>query len=310
MEEITGYIFRNTMEKHFGGVDKYFTPFIMANQNKILKTRDGREIDLEHNKGMNVVPQVLTNNAAHFNELALQLIDMGYEEINLNFGCPSATVVKKMRGSGIFKDLYVMEKLLEGIFDELEDKVKISVKTRVGLDREDDLEDILRVYNKYPIYELTVHPRLQTDFYNGYTRMEMFDYIVNNSKLTLVYNGDIRSTEDVERIEKQYGDRVKAVMIGRGAVANPGIFRQIKDGKIMDEAELKAFHDELFDDYASIYSEKDAMFKLKEIWGYLGKEYDGIDKQLKQIRKSNSRAELMSATAQIWNIGRRCDTIG
>jgi len=301
MEEITGYIFRNTLSKHFGCVDKYYTPFITPNQNKMLKTRDGREIVPEHNTGLNVVPQVLTNNPEHFVELAHLLIELGYKEININCGCPSGTVVKKNKGSGLFRDLYILEHFLEGVFDsDIAGLVDISVKTRVGLDDDRDFEDIMRVYNRYPISELCIHPRIQTDFYKGEPRMDCFEYGVENSKSPVSYNGDVFNASDYNGIVEKYGSKLKGVMIGRGAVANPGIFREIRTGQKMTVDELKDFHNELYDNYSSLWSEKDGMFKLKEAWNYMATMFADIDKPLKKLKKSNTRADFMSAVAEIW----------
>ena len=303
MEEITGYIFRNTLEKHFGYVDTYYTPFITPNQNKILKTKDGREIVPEHNAGLDVVPQVLTNNAEHFVELARLLVELGYREININCGCPSGTVVKKNKGSGIFRDIYILDNMLKEIFSsDIADKVKISVKTRVGLDDDRDFEDIISVYNKYPISELCIHPRIQTDFYKGKPRMEAFEYGLHNSNMDICYNGDIFNTDDYNELLAKYGkdEKLTAVMIGRGAIANPGIFREIRTGQKMTVQELREFHNELYENYASIWSEKDGLFKLKEVWTYLATRFVDIDKPLKKLKKSNSKSEFMAAANEIW----------
>ncbi len=308
MEELTGYIFRNTIAKHFGYVDKYYTPFITPNQNKILKTKDGREIIPEHNDGLNVVPQVLTNNAEHFIELAELLCELGYKEININCGCPSGTVVKKNRGSGLFRDLYILDALLDGIFEsEIASKLAISVKTRVGLDDTLDFEDIMRVYNKYPISELIIHPRIQMDYYKGKPRMEMFEYGFEHSRTKVCYNGDVATVDDYQKLVEKYGsdmvedsDKLCAIMIGRGAISNPAIFREIRTGQKMTVDEFKAFHDDLFEVYATTWSEKDALFKMKEVWGYIGTQFADIDKPLKRIRKSNNKSEFMLAANEIW----------
>ena len=91
MEELTGYVFRNALDKHFGGVDKYITPFISPDNN-IMKMRTFREIDPSNNEGLSVVPQILANDPELFNETADRIAGLGYKEININFGCPSNTV--------------------------------------------------------------------------------------------------------------------------------------------------------------------------------------------------------------------------
>lgn len=303
MEEVTGYIFRNTIEKHFGGIDRYYTPFICPNQNKILKTRDGREIIPEHNAGLDVIPQILTNNAEHLVELVTFLYELGYNEINLNCGCPSGTVVKKKRGSGLLDDTELLDELLDGYYSsDIASKVKMSVKTRVGYDTEEDFVEVIKIYNKYPLTELIIHPRIQKDLYQGQIRMNMFEYGTVNANMPVCYNGDIFTAKHYTELmdNNEFIGDVKAVMIGRGAVANPGLFREIKNGRKMTIDELISFHDDLFETYASEYSEKDALFKLKEVWAYMQKDFDGIEKSLKNMKKSQNRAEYLAACREIW----------
>lgn len=304
MEEITGYVFRNVLEKHFGGVDKYFTPFITPNQNNIMKTKDGREINPLHNKGKNVVIQVLTKDAGHFADILPLLYDSGYREFNLNLGCPSKTVVKKFKGSGMLRDLNLLDDFLDEIFSKSFEKyndIKISVKTRVGYNTDEDFGEIMEIYNKYPLSELIIHPRLQKDFYSGNPRMETFDIGVNKAKTLIGYNGNINSVNDYEEITKKYNDRISSVMIGRGAVMNPGIFRQIKTGKKMNRDELREFMDDLYDTYSVEYGEMDGMFKLKEVWFYVKDNFTDIDKPMKIIRKCKNKAEYLAAVREIFS---------
>lgn len=96
MEGLTGYIFRNAYQKHYGGIDRYFTPFIT---NRKLNHRELQDVVPEHNAGMDVVPQILTNRAKDFLCIARELEKFGYRTVNLNLGCPSGTVVAKNRGA-------------------------------------------------------------------------------------------------------------------------------------------------------------------------------------------------------------------
>ena len=273
MEELTGYVFRNMISKHFGYVDKYFTPFISPD-NKIMKTRAGRELIRENNAGLYVVPQLLSNDPGQFNEAAALIADMGYEEININFGCPSNTVTSKNKGSGILRAPDVMDRFLDGVFDGKDSilrtcpDLRISVKTRVGYNDTSDFEKVLEVLNGYPFYEVIVHPRLKKDLYQGHPRMEMFDTACENCRVPLVYNGDVFSVSDFEEISCKYGKRISAVMIGRGALTDPGLFRQIRTGRQMTKDELYDFLGELYEYYKTDYSPENALSKLKELWSY------------------------------------------
>ncbi|MBO4266544.1 MAG: tRNA-dihydrouridine synthase family protein [Lachnospiraceae bacterium] len=273
MEELTGYVFRNTLAKHFGCVDKYFTPFISPD-NRIMKTRSSREITPSNNEGLTVVPQLLTNDFELFNEGAGLIADFGYKEININFGCPSNTVAAKYKGSGILRSPELMERLLDGIFNGpgsvLNDHsdLHISVKTRVGFNDTSDFEKVTEILNRFPFSEIIVHPRLKKDLYNGSARMEMFDMACDRLKGNIVYNGDIYTAEDFINLTEKYGGKITAVMIGRGAVINPGIFRQIRTGKVTAKAELYDFLTDLFESYRNDCGAGNALAKMKEVWSY------------------------------------------
>lgn len=302
MEEVTGYVFRNTLNSQFGFVDKYFTPFVTPNQNKILKTRDGRELLPEHNEGLNVVIQVFTNDVDHFIQFASYIYELGYKEINLNFGCPSNTVVKKRKGSGILKDLFLMDKFLDGIFNGISCDIKISVKTRIGILDADEIDDILKIYNRYPLSELIVHPRIQKQFYDGKPDLESFSYFYENAKMPLCYNGDIFSLDDFKNIMDKY-PKLSSVMIGRGAVIDPGIFTYIKNDlhETADINTLRSFHDSLLELYNQEFGVNDSMFKMKEFWSYFIRNNHFDIHKLKLINKSKNTYEYNAAVNSIFN---------
>ena len=88
MEGLTGYIYRNAYHACYHPMDKYFTPFLSPKANSSLSFRELNDILPEHNQGMYVVPQILTNQAEDFIRTAKELQEYGYSEINLNLGCP------------------------------------------------------------------------------------------------------------------------------------------------------------------------------------------------------------------------------
>lgn len=302
MEEITGYIFRNVTDRHFPGADRFITPFVSPNQKNLLKTKDGREVIPEHNAGKKVAIQILSNNAQETIELMQRLQEYGYNDIDFNFGCPSGTVTKKRRGSGILKEPALLDAFLGEIFgSEIAADMNISVKTRVGLDSDELWPEIVDIYNKYPISILTVHPRVGTDFYKGNIRKEPLEYALSHYSGRLCYNGDVVAAADVERLQNEYGeDAFAGIMIGRGAVANPGIFREIKTGQKMTLQELKEWHNDLFAEYEQTFSVNDALYKMKEVWFYLSHSFEGIDRPLKNIRKCNNKADYFAAVREVW----------
>ena len=178
MEGITSYTYRNAHFECFGGSDKYFAPFVVPTANERITLKTLRDL-LPENNIVKVVPQVLGNNWEVFSEFSKKLECLGYDEVNLNFGCPSGTVVKKARGAGILKNLELIDRFLDGAFSN--SNIKISVKTRVGFDVHDEFENILKVYNKYPLSELIIHPRVREEYYKGKVSTETFEMAYHKS---------------------------------------------------------------------------------------------------------------------------------
>ena len=175
-EGISWYLYRNLAAKHFEAADAYVTPFIAPNQMRSIRESDKKDILPENNRNLHIIPQLIGNRADEMVDTANQIYEMGYQEINLNFGCPSGTVVAKNKGAGILRDLYFMEKFLYDVFEGLNDHMKISVKTRIGVTDADEWEDILQVFNRFPLSELIIHARVRKDFYKG-KKEELYFYI-------------------------------------------------------------------------------------------------------------------------------------
>lgn len=300
MEGITGHIYRNALEKYFPGTDKYFTPFIAPDQNKILRTKERRDVLPENNHVPELVPQILTNSAEDFIRTAKVLQELGYEEVNLNLGCPSGTVVSRKRGSGLLAFPDEVERLLDGIFSEIQ--MKVSVKTRIGKDDAEDAFWLMEIYRKFPLSELIIHPRIQKDFYRGEPNQELFGKLIRTSKeqddennFPICYNGNLLTEKDYLFFAEKFPE-VDAVMLGRGVIANPGLIRQIRSGLKTDKKTLRAFHDEVLEEYRSLFGEdKNALFRMKEMWIYMIHLFTNHEKYAKKIRKAQSLAEYRCA---------------
>ena len=226
MEGITGHIYRRAFHKYFPAPDKYFTPFISPDGNKILRNKEKRDILPENNKGMQVIPQIITNRADYFLMAAEYLkSEFGYTEVNLNLGCPSGTVVAKGKGSGFLGKLDDLERFLDEVFEKC--TLEVSVKTRVGRNDDRDWEMILNLFRKFPIKELTVHPRIQKDFYKGQVRIETFVYAYENWDKPLCYNGDIFTGESFDKLMMRF-PKLETVMLGRGLLSDPYLIGRLR----------------------------------------------------------------------------------
>lgn len=298
MEGITGFIYRNAYEKFFHNVDKYFTPFIVANKSKSLKTKELRDVLPENNNCMNIVPQILTNDSEDFIITSKRLQQLGYNEVNLNLGCPSGTVVSKNRGSGFLALRDELDRFLEEIF-ALEN-MKISIKTRIGKDSPDEFYELIKIYNKYPLEELIIHPRTRNDFYGNKPNLDVFKDALSLSKAEVCYNGDIFTVDNYNNLVNEF-PKVKKVMLGRGILANPGLIGEIKDGTFIDKKVLREFHDEILNNYIELFKEeKNAIFRMKELWGYMIYMFSDNKKYAKKIKKAQKLKEYNETVSSLF----------
>ena len=292
MEGITGHTYRKVLKEFFKVPDKCFTPFVAPNQNGSLKNREKREIAPENNEGLYVVPQILTNHAEDFLIVANHMKELGYQEVNLNLGCPSGTVVSKKRGSGFLSVPEELDLFLEEIFEK--SNIPISIKTRLGMEQDEEFYKILEIYNKYPMTELIIHPRVRADFYKKPCKPEMFREAIKLSKHTLCYNGDLFTKEVIEEFEKDYPG-VDRIMIGRGLITNPGLLNRL-NGETVTSEQIKKFHHRLVEEYdTNLYGDSNVLFKMKELWFYMGRLFPNCEKELKKIKKAQHLNEYMAA---------------
>ena len=177
MEGVTGYIYRNAYHAHFRPMDKYFTPFLAPKHNGGFSHREINDILPEHNEGMDTVPQLLTGNSEDFLRAARELKEYGYKEVNLNLGCPSGTVAAKGKGAGFLRDPEGLELFLEQVCEGMERLgLELSVKTRLGIEEPEEFDRLLSIYNRFPLKELIIHPRVLKDFYKYTPRMDIEEF--------------------------------------------------------------------------------------------------------------------------------------
>ena len=169
------------------------------------------------------------------------------------------------------------------MFEKLD--MDVSVKTRIGLESPLEFEDILAVYEKYPLKELIIHPRVQADYYNNRPNLEVFGAALENSRHNICYNGDLFSADDVkEFVQKSPG--VEMLMLGRGVVAYPDLIQRVQGTEYNRKELLQRFHQELLDGYRAIqFGDRNVLFKMKEFWSYFVKNFEDEKKLWKKIKK-------------------------
>ena len=297
LEGVTGHIYRNAYEEFYGKgrIDKYFVPFISPNQTNGFTAREQRDMNPDNNVNMPLAVQIMTNRADLFINAARLLYEKCYTELNLNLGCPSATVVTKGKGAGFLGEKEKLRAFLDEVYEHT--PIPVSLKTRLGMRDPMEIVELLELFRQYPVKEWILHARIREDYYKYEPRLDAFEVAAKESPFPLCYNGDIFSVADYESICQRF-PQVTSVMLGRGLMANPALIRQIKGGNPCTKEEFLSFHNRISHGYEEIMSgDRNVLFKMKELWAYWESLFIGEEKRIKKIKKANSLAEYHAAVS-------------
>lgn len=292
MEGITDATFRRLHHKYFPGVDRYYMPFISPTVHRCLTHREARELPPADSVDFTAIPQLLGKNVEDMLWAIDVCRDLGYSEVNINLGCPSGTVVSKGKGSGMLADLDSLDSFLEQIYAKA--ALPVSLKTRIGVNDSESWEQILDIYCRYPVAELTVHPRIRKDFYKGNCDLDAFQLAVEKCNFPVCYNGNLNFLSDADAISARF-PTVESVMIGRGLIADPGMLC----GGTKRET-LAAYLAELSETYCEVFeSKRNAVYRMKENWHFLIALFDGCEKHWKKLRKTTDYEEFCRISNEI-----------
>ena len=197
MEGLTDRVWRQAQQKWFGPegtAHRYYAPFLSPPENRVLIKKKMAELAPAANPGAPVIPQLLAKDGELAAWMIGELRALGYTEVNLNLGCPSGTVTAKGKGSGMLRDPAVLDAFLDAVFSHAEGPV--SVKTRLGVSSPDEFAAILDIYDRYPICELTIHPRVMRQLYRGQADRAAFAEALPRCTMPVCYNGDVTTPED------------------------------------------------------------------------------------------------------------------
>lgn len=283
LEGVTDAIYRRVHHACFGGVEKYYIPFVSPTQNMCMTAREMNAIAPQVNAGVPAVPQLLGKDPAQMLWAIGVLQDMGYQEVNLNLGCPSGTVTAKGKGSGLLREGDALRRLLDGVFAAT--PLPLSIKTRIGFYAPEEWDALLTILLDYPMAALIVHPRTRQDFYKGQLHGETFRMAAERAQCPLVYNGDLFNQADCAAIDQQYPS-LQAVMIGRGLIANPALAQTLNGGAPLTVDALRSFHAQLSDEYGRKYPREQVHRRLREVMKYAACCFEDARKPLKAIRKA------------------------
>lgn len=303
IQGITDRIYRNLYPVYFKGVDAAIAPFISSVRKINPDKRMLKDVFPVQYTGLPTIPQIMSSNPDDFIRLANHLYDIGYGTVNWNLGCPFRMVVKKGRGSGMLCYPDRIDAFLEKAMPAM--KPALSIKLRLGTKHPDDILRLIPIFNRFELEELIIHPRTGEQMYDGAVDLDTFGQCLHLAKHRVVYNGDIDSAGKLEMLAGRFGS-INRWMIGRGILENPFLPEEIKYHTEKPYAEkiriLRAFHDQLFAEYAARLSGPSHLLnKMKEIWAYMGGFLENGNKIQKKIRKMHSTENYTDVVSRIFD---------
>ena len=303
MEGFTDRVWRQTHQKWFGAqgaADRYYAPFISPPENRVLIKKKMAELAPAANPGAPVIPQLLAKDGELAAWMIGQLRAPGYTEVNLNLGCPAGTVTAKGKGSGMLRDPAKVDAFLDGVFSHAEGPV--SVKTRLGVEKPEEFTAILEIYNRYPISELTIHPRVMRQQYRGQADRAAFAAALPRCTMPVCYNGDVTTAAQLHALEEEF-PTLSGIMVGRGLIADPALFRRARGGAPAAKEELRGYLTDLYHGYTELFGSAGcAISRMKGHWFYLIHCFVGAEKLEKQLKKLREPWEYEVVVNQIFTL--------
>ena len=303
LQGFTDYIFRNAFHKYFGGIDTFYAPYIRMDRAIVIKGSYQRDLNPENNESLNLIPQVMTNDADKFLFVVNYIQDLGYTELNWNLGCPYPMVTKRGMGSGLICEPQKIDHILGRVHNET--NVTVSMKMRLGYENAEEILNAFPILDKYPLKNIAIHARLGKQLYKGGVDLDAFQRCIDKAKHKLYYNGDITSVERFREMQERFPS-IDHFMIGRGLIADPFLPSMIKNNSL-DYPEnrweiFREFHDTIYHDYDAILSGPTPIkMKMQGFWEYFSKSFSNPQKTYKKIKKAGNPRNYQQAVNEILN---------
>ena len=303
LQGLTDAVFRKCHKEIWGGIDKYFGPYLRLDIHKEPKNSQLKDIESPLNKEINYIPQILGNNAQLISNRLKWLKDLGYTEANWNLGCPYPMVTKRDMGAGLLNQPEKIYNILKQIM--VDPPIDFSIKCRLGLIDDQEIFTLLDVFNQFEIKEVIVHSRTATQMYKGIAKAEKLIPIIEKSKNPIAYNGDINSLKKFKEVQNLFNGNIEHFMLGRGLLMKPYLANQIKGiEESNDEIKEKMyeFHQDLIIEYGKKLQDHQLIMKMRGFWEYFAQSFSNPHKTYKLIKKAGNKKKYDYAVEQIFNL--------
>lgn len=303
LQGFTDFRFRNAFNHYFGGIDIFYAPYIRLNGKLKIKQSYQNDLSPENNNSLEIIPQVITNDADEFIYVAKYVQSLGYKELNWNLGCPYPMITKSGMGSGLISHPKKINEVLHKVHNETD--ILVSMKMRLGYNNAEEILDVFPILDQYPLKNIAIHARIGKQLYKGHVNLDAFEKCISNTKHQLHYNGDINSVSAFKAIEKRF-PTIDHFMIGRGLIADPFLPSMIKNNSTEYPQNrwsiFAEFHDTIYQQYDTYLSGPTPIkMKMLSFWEFFSQSTSNPQKVRKAIKKATTPKKYKQAVDQILN---------
>lgn len=295
MQDVTDIAFMGVIA-HFGSPDFFFTEYFRVHAASKPERHIVRSIT-ENPTGRPVFAQMIGESVPDLTRTALELMRLPVAGVDLNMGCPAPKIYKKNVGGGLLRD----PAKINGILGALRASVRglFTVKTRIGFDSTDNYERVLELVNFHNVDLLSVHGRTVKEMYRSAVHYDEIARAVAMVRCPVLANGNVTSAAAAERIIRETG--AAGVMVGRSAIRNPWIFRQIRE-RLSGAPEYRVTLGdvrEYIDRLSAAVTNPEVpdrvrCSKLKKYLNFVGQGVDADGRFLHEMRRAPTEAELFA----------------
>ena len=303
LQGFTDFRFRNAFNKYFGGIDTFYAPYIRMNGKLVIKNNYQRDLNPENNTELELIPQIMTNDAEEFLFAVKYIQELGYKEMNWNLGCPYPMVTKRGMGSGLICEPEKINYILDRVHSETD--ILVSMKMRMGYENPEEILDTFPILDKYPLKNVAIHARIGKQLYKGGVNLEAFERCLESTKHKLFYNGDITSVSKFKEMQDRFPS-IDHFMIGRGLIADPFLPSMINNNTTEYPTNrweiFSEFHDTIYQQYdAALSGPTPIKMKMQGFWEYFSQSFSNPQKTFKKIKKAGNPRKYKDAVAEILN---------
>lgn len=301
LQGFTDFRFRNAFHHYFGGIDTFYAPYIRLNGKLKIKQSYQNDLNPANNTSLEVIPQVMTNDADEFLYVVKYVQSLGYKELNWNLGCPYPMVTKSGMGSGLICNPAKINEVLHKAHNESD--IVVSMKMRMGYENAQEILEAFPVLDTYPLKNIAIHARIGKQLYKGGVDLDAFEKCIESTKHKLYYNGDITSVAAFKKIQERFPS-INHFMMGRGLIADPFLPSMIKNNTTAYPKDrwkiFMEFHDTIYQQYEEYLSGPTPIkMKMLGFWEFFSQSFSNPKKTYKAIKKASNPRKYQEAVALI-----------